>query len=488
MRKIIDTQLQFGQESISEIEFDLNSRDEIPKILIGLQALYCNEESQEKIFEALINIIPENVNSKNGRKGMDLWRILVLGMIRLGCDWDYDKLLDSANNHKKIRAMLGHSDSWDDYQYKLQTLKDNVTLFTPEVLDEINQVAVKYGHNFFLKNPEEDDLKVSCDSFVTETDVHFPTDLNLLLDSLRKTIILIMSLCSDLEITGWRKGVTNFKKIKKLFRKAQQMKRSSAKNSEKKLEREILIKNAHTEYLKFAEILVQKAKASLVNIVTNDICLNVKIDEILKHIEYAELFIDQIERRVINGETIPHNEKVFSIFEEHTEWISKGKAGVPQQLGLRVCIVRDQFGFILHHKVMENETDDKVAVPIIFEAKQKFKNIKSCSFDKGFHSPENQKKLAEILDKVILPYKGKLSEKRKAIEYSEEFLDLKKQHSAVESSIGALQNHGLKKCPDHGLHGFKRYVSMGMLARNIQILGHAMQQKELKNQRKNCSG
>ncbi len=216
--------------------------------------------------------------------------------------------------------------------------------------------------------------------------------------------------------------------------------------------------------------------------------MQIKIDEILKYIGYAEKFIDQINRRVIDGATIPHAEKVFSIFEEHTEWISKGKAGVPQQLGIRVCIVRDQFGFILQHKVMENETDDKVAVSIIFDAKQKFKNIKSCSFDKGFHSPTNQKELAKILDTVILPFKGKLSEKRKAIEYSEEFLEARKKHSAVESSIGALQNHGLKKCPDHGIHGFKRYVSMGMLAMNFQILGHAIQQKELKRQKKKCKG
>ena len=203
---------------------------------------------------------------------------------------------------------------------------------------------------------------------------------------------------------------------------------------------------------------------------------------------HARRQIDQVRRRVIDGEKIPHDEKVFSIFEEHTEWISKGKAGVPQQLGIRVCIVRDQFGFILQHKVMENTTDDKVAVSIIFDAKQKFKNIKSCSFDKGFHSPTNQKELAKILDTVILPFKGRLSEKRKTIEYSDEFLEARKKHSAVESSIGALQNHGLKKCPDHGIHGFKKYVSMGMLAMNLQILGHAIQQKELKRQKKKCKG
>jgi len=86
---------------------------------------------------------------------------------------------------------------------------------------------------------------------------------------------------------------------------------------------------------------------------------------------------------------------VFSLFEQHTEWISKGKAGVPVELGLKVCIVKDQNGFTLHHHVMENETDDKIAVSIVDEAQSRFPNLISCSFDKGFHSPSNQKELGE---------------------------------------------------------------------------------------------
>ncbi len=68
---------------------------------------------------------------------------------------------------------------------------------------------------------------------------------------------------------------------------------------------------------------------------------------------------------MIKGETIPHNEKVFSIFEEHTKWIVKGKAGVRQELGLIICVIKDQFGFIPHHRVMEDESDVLIAVPII---------------------------------------------------------------------------------------------------------------------------
>ncbi len=111
--------------------------------------------------------------------------------------------------------------------------------------------------------------------------------------------------------------------------------------------------------------------------------------EIENYIQHATREIDQIERRVIKGETIPHAEKVFFLFEPHTEWISKGKAGVPVELGVRVCILEDQHQFILHHHVMEKQTDDQIAVDMVTEAKKRFPGLNACSFDKGFHSPAN---------------------------------------------------------------------------------------------------
>ncbi len=157
---------------------------------------------------------------------------------------------------------------------------------------------------------------------------------------------------------------------------------------------------------------------------------------------------------------------------------------MPQELGLSVCVLKDQYGFILYHQVLEQQTDDKVAVAMAQGAKDRFDNLVGCSFDKGFYSPENKNQLANILDFVVLPKKGRLSAKEKEIEHSEEFIESRRKHSAVESSINALENHGLDRCLDHGLHGFKRYVALAVLARNIQILGHLIQQKELKQQKR----
>jgi len=479
MRKVMQEQMRFGEVAIKDIQVDVRSRDEIPKLLKGLQAIHCNPVVRNEVFEVLMDLIPEGTDPNNGRKGMDLWKILVLGTIRLLCNWDYDKLTDIANNHKTLRQMLGHSIIDDNSRYALQTLKDNVSLFTPEVLDRVNQIVLKYGYEVVGKKPEEK-LNASCDSFVVETDVHFPTDINLLWDALRKIIILVMALCDQLGLPGWRKGNSTLKKVKKLFRRAQQLKHSNSKNEKKKAQKAQLIIAAHLAYLDLAVAVVEKARETLLGVTTSNVCACILIDEIRRYIAHAERQIDQIRRRVIEDKTIPHHEKVFSIFEEHTEWINKGKAGISQELGLKVCILKDQFGFILHHRVMQNETDDQIAVAIIEETKKRFPALGSCSFDKGFHSPSNQEKLAGMLDRVVLPRKGKLSAINQEIENSPEFIAARHKHSAVESSINALENHGLDRCLDHGLHGFKRYVGLAVLARNIQIIGHVLQQRELK--------
>jgi len=93
-------------------------------------------------------------------------------------------------------------------------------------------------------------------------------------------------------------------------------------------------------------------------------------------------------------------------------------------------------------------------------ARKKFPNLKGCSFDKGFYTPANKKELKTRLDIVVLPKKGKLNKVEKEEETSETFMRHKRRHSAVESAINALENHGLDRCPDHCIDGFKRYVSL----------------------------
>jgi len=484
MRKVIQLQRKLGQIDISKIEIDLRCRDEIPKILLGLQRIYGDRQIREKVFKLLEELIPANIDPDNGRPGMDLWKILVLGCVRLICNWNYDKLHDIANNHEKIREMLGHGvmDKEEFSKYSLQALKDNVSLFTPEILDRINMIVVECGHSFVKgKKKEELQLNGRCDSFVLETNVHYPTDLNLLFDSVRKVITLISQLCGESGIPGWRNSSDNIRKVKKLFHKARNLKRSNSKDKVRIAKKEEMIKQAHLACIFLVESHLDRAEYNLLEVKMKGSFLGDTILKIERYMEHAYRQIDQIRRRVISGELIPHQEKVFSIFEEYTEWINKGKAGVSQELGLRVCVLEDQYGFLLHSRVMEKETDEKAAVPMVAETKRKYPNLRSCSFDKGFYSPGNKRRLGELLEFVILPKKGKLSKSDKRIEYSEEFLAGRRRHSGVESAINGLENHGLDRCLDHGIYGFKRYVSLAVLARNIEKLGSLIRKQELKS-------
>lgn len=161
MRTVIDPQLQIGEQDIGAIELDPKSRDDIPQILLGLQHIYLTPEIREPIFALLEQVLPprqdqqgtEKADPDNGRPGMSQWQIFVLGVLRLGLNADYDRIQELANQHKTLRQMLGHSDWTDEKYYHLQTLKDNLRLFTPEVLDQINQIVVRAGHQALKKKP-----------------------------------------------------------------------------------------------------------------------------------------------------------------------------------------------------------------------------------------------------------------------------------------------------------------------------------------------
>ena len=477
MRSVFHSQLNLGEEDIAKIKLDPKSRDDIPQLLAGLQYIYTHVDVRQAVFNILAEVVPCRTGSENsgkastdkGRPGMEQWRILVLGTLRLGLDADYDRIHELANQHCTVRQMLGHG--FADYkdQYHLQTIKDNLSLFTLELLDRINQEVVRSGHTLLKKNGAN--LSGRCDSFVVKTDAHFPTDINLLFDAIRKTIEECAQLSEIHTLTGWRQGQHNIKTFKRQYRIIQKQKHSTSKDETKKLAYEEVVKKSHESYINQAEAFLKRAAVTRQAVFTQSTELVLSVKSLDGYIAHAERQIDQIRRRAINGIVIPHAEKVFSIFQPHTEWISKGKAGVPVELGLRVCVLEDRNGFILHHRVMENETDDKIAVTMIAQAKERFPRLTLCSFDKGFHSPQNQIDLKKELTTVVLPKKGRLSAIDKERESAPEFTEARQQHSAVESAINALGVHGLDLCRDHGINGFKRYVALAVVARNIQRLG-----------------
>ena len=116
MRKTTEIQMQLGETNIADVKIDPRSRDDIPKILKGLQHIYCTSKLREEIFTILKKLIPEGVSTKTGRPGLHLWRIFVLGTLRLCCNWDFDRLHEIVNNHRTLRQMLGHGFRDDEYE------------------------------------------------------------------------------------------------------------------------------------------------------------------------------------------------------------------------------------------------------------------------------------------------------------------------------------------------------------------------------------
>ena len=313
---------------------------------------------------------------------------------------------------------------------------------------------------------------------MVETEVHYPTDINLLWDAMRKLIIECGRVSHRQGISGWGKYRHNLGQIKRLWRQIQKLKASTSSDEEKQAAQAEKICQAYRQYLKLASSLVSRAEETLKSLADDEEEAMAR-EVIACFVGHAHRQIDQIDRRVLQGEKIPHEEKVFSLFEPHTEWISKGKAGVPVELGLNVCIMEDQYGYILHHRVMEGQTDKTVAVSMVEETQARFPSLKQCSFDEGFYTRANQKKLRVLLDVSVLPQKGRLPAEEEAFESSEVFMAARRRHAAVESAINALEVHGLDRCPDHRIDGLERYVALAVLARNIQLLGVHLKKKKI---------
>ena len=382
-----------------------------------------------------------------------------------------------ANQHRTLWLVLGIAE-WDDKIFSLQTLKDNLALFTPELLARINQAVVEAGYALLGKKNRPAPAAGRCDSFVVETDVHFPTDVNLLYDAMRVLLQLCAQFSATYDLKGWRQFKNCLKKLRKALRVIQKLKHSTSKDAAKQQAKTEQIAKAHQTFISLSAAHLKRVEETVAQLASQYAVCAMQLAKPRQFIAHAQRQIDHIERRVLKGEVIPHDEKVFSLFQPHTEWIVKGKAGVPVELSLRVAVVESQEGFILHHQVMEKQTDDQIAVSIVKETQQLFPSFNACSFDKGFHSPANQTELKAMLDQITLPKKGKWSASDEARESDGAFVAARKAHSAVESGINALEVHGLDKCPDHGIGGFKRYVALAVLSRNIQKIGQIKRDAE----------
>jgi hypothetical protein len=174
---------------VENVRLNLKCRDSIIPVLRALQHLYCDRELTDDILQLIGNDINDNTRTDTGREGMDYWHICVLLAVRLGCDYTYDQLQDLAENHRSLRAIMGLGD-YDETEFHNKTIRNNFCLLRPQTIEQISRAIVREGHKL---QPDAIE-KVRADSFVMETNIHYPTESSLLYDGLRR----IISLCAEL--------------------------------------------------------------------------------------------------------------------------------------------------------------------------------------------------------------------------------------------------------------------------------------------------
>ena len=171
---------------ISAVDLNLDCRDEIIPILRALQHLYADPSLQRQLLGLVGKDVNGNTNRRLGRRGMSYWEIAVLAAARLGCDLDYDKLQDLAENHRRLRQIMGIGDWQDDVDFDWRRLEDNLIKLRPETLKKISDLIVQAGH---VLEPEAI-RSVRGDTFVVEANIHYPTESALIGDGLRKIVAL----------------------------------------------------------------------------------------------------------------------------------------------------------------------------------------------------------------------------------------------------------------------------------------------------------
>lgn len=291
--------------------------------------------------------------------------------------------------------------------------------------------------------------------------------MNLLWDASGKCIDIAQWFIEYEQISGWRKAKSWKKEIKRIFRITS---RTSATGGKNKEERMLNVANqyislCHRLSLKTINLLDQTKKYTNIRAVAKHLELTYYHQMLTKH-------IDLVDRRILQSEVIPSYEKLYSIFETHAEWLTKGKKYTPVEIGHNVLIATDQFNFILYSEVLEKQTDSVATKGLATNLADKFLNqIASLSLDKGFYSKENKLHVQSLIPTPIMPKKGKPNQKEKQEEATVSFKKLRNAHSAVESNINQLEHNGLSRCPDKGIANFKRYTAASVLAYNFHKIG-----------------
>jgi transposase, IS5 family len=317
--------------------------------------------------------------------------------------------------------------------------------------------------------------KLRVDSMVVETNIHHPTDSALLSDGVRVLSRLLRRAKKALptEVAG-QLGKEVFRTRNRSIRWVAQRLHRIARRKGEKAKKEL--KEAYQKLITITQASCTQAKRVVEALREHDdddcgagLLLAEKFEHFLPLVEQG---IVQAARRVLYGEQVPATEKILSLFEEHTQIISRHKAGKPQEFGRKVLINEVDGGIISGYEILEEVSSERAHLPESLKAHQDHfgKAPDLLAADRGLYSQKNEKIATEVgVKRVVLPKSGKLSQKRKRHEKQRWFKSGFRFRAGIEGRISVLSRaFGLDLCPEHGEEGMGRWVGWGILTHNLR--------------------
>ena len=454
----------------------LKSRHELSYVLPGL--IHILEERRD-IIEQVHKDLTAGKSNKKGREGMPAVMALTLLVVRNTIQGNYAELEWMLHNDKTLLALLGDNPINPIKLYDEKTIHQNLNKISFATIEAINNAVIKSAQ----KEGFEKGGNIRGDSFVCKRNIHTPSESTLLYDCAR----VIIRNCEkiDTSIIG-RQEEHHLRKIKATVREIGGLRRS--KRSKEKKEKEM--QKAHTILIGQIKTIIKRVKKNaeiareILEILADkkDI-VPTKYIVISTTTIMAEAIIELTKRRVLLNEEIPNREKILSIFETEVELINRGKYPIAIEFGHKIFVHQSESGFIVDWAIMgAGKKDSEQIEPSIERIKKNYGIEFNCgSYDKGFHTPENQKELPKLFlaKKVVIPKKGKRTEAETEREHTKDFIKLKFFRAGVESLISSLvRGNGMGLCPDRGMSNYKKYTACCILSRNLHTLGNYLIERE----------
>lgn len=400
-------------------------------------------------------------NPDTGRNGLTPSQVLRSFLLRRIKNWEYRELRERIADGYTLRQF---TDFYSQAVPRHDAFHRAFSRLTPQTLEAINQLVICAAVDLGI----EDGSKLRVDTTVVDSNIHHPTDSRLLWDSVRVLTRLGQRLVE--RVSEPRLTFPNHTRAAR--RRMQAIERMSAKQRQEQQVpkyRELL--RITEEVVESARQLLEQTQNARVNL-PNDLAIAGLRQEIEQDCQLADQVLNQTRRRVLEGETVPASEKIFSIFEPHTDMIKRGKINQPVEFGHKVFLAESQQGLITHYEILQGNPNDQAHVVPSLEHHQKlFGHAPQCyGADRGFASPENERACQQAGVAVIaIPQcGGQKTPERSAHEKSAPFKKAQRFRAGIEGRISVLfRGRGMKRCLDRGRERFELLVGAAVLANNL---------------------